>query len=273
VANGPLPLETALRHATEIALAIREMHEDGRAHGGVEPRNVYIKTGGAVLAPPERRGYADPLEDLAGFGGVLYAMLTGKPPGEEFRLVPAKPPVMKGPAAVRSAAARLAERCLTAERETAPDFQKVLTEVRLLHVMSKQFQPDATGLFAVPFPPPPPSFTPTQSLEVYAGKAPPIINPPVAALAAAAPPAEQAAPETKPGENSPPTVRARGSHSRPVLQDVMCPKCKGYHVRLSRPRTRFERILNLLGVGIHRCHRCFYRYIPVLGRKIVRKPK
>jgi hypothetical protein len=53
----------------------------------------------------------------------------------------------------------------------------------------------------------------------------------------------------------------------------MCPKCKGYHVRLSRPRTRFERALNLFGVGIHRCHRCFYRYIPLLGRKIVHKPK
>jgi hypothetical protein len=283
LADGPLPLETALRHATEIALALREMHQDGRAHGSVEPRNVYIRTGGAILVNPERRGYTDPLDDLAGFGIVLYAMLTGKPPAEELRLVPAKPPVMKGPAAVRSAATRLAERCLTAERETAPDLQKVLTEVRLLHVMSKQFQPDAPNLFAVPPPLPPPSFTPTQSLEVFAGKAPPIINPPaVAPIAAhgeatapepAADPAEGPAQAAKPGENSPPTVRARSSHSRPVLKDVMCPKCKGYHVRLSRPRTRFERILNLCGIGIHRCHRCFYRYIPVLGRKIVRKPK
>jgi hypothetical protein len=53
----------------------------------------------------------------------------------------------------------------------------------------------------------------------------------------------------------------------------MCPKCKGFHVRLSRPRTGFERFLNLLGLGIHRCHRCFYRYIPFFGRKIVRKSR
>jgi len=274
ISLGPLPFEAALRYATDIALALREMHQDGRAHGSVEPAKVVVGSSGAALLGPERLGDIDPLDDLSGFGAVLWAMLTGRPPaGEEFRLVPAKPPVMKGPPAVRAAAVRLAERCLTAERETAPDLQKVLTEVRLLHVMAKQLGPDPPGPQAAPSPPP---MAPPQPLEVYAGKAPPVINPPgvsSVAPAEAADAARAASPSAKPGEHSPPTVRAKSSHSRPVLKDVMCPKCKGYHVRLSRPRTRFERFLSLLGIGVHRCHRCFYRYVPILGRKIVRQSK
>lgn len=271
--SGPLPLDACLRHATDLAAAIREMHLDGRAHGGIDPAHVIIRNGGASLAHPERRGLPDPLLDLIGFGAVLYAMLTGKAPeGAEFRLVPAKPVTVRGPAAIRASATRLAERCFMAERETAPDFQKILTEVRLLGVMAKQYSSEQIGLHLPP-PPPPIPFPPPQPLEVYAGKAQPVIAPPVPGKNFSAPPESPLKDSNKPGENAPQTLRAKASHSRPVLLDVMCPKCKGYHVRLSRPRTRFERFLNLLGLGVHRCHRCFYRYIPFFGRKIVRKTR
>jgi hypothetical protein len=272
--RGPLPLDACLRNATDLAVALREMHADGRVHGTVDPAHVVVKGSGASLIQAEHRGLPDPLQDLTGFGMVLYAMLTGKAPsGEEFRLVPAKPSMLKGPAAIRATATRLAERCLTAERETAPDFQKVLTEVRLLSVMAKQFSSEQLGLH-IPPPPPPVAFPPPQPLAVYAGKAAPVINPPVLAGSSLLAPVEGAPRDTnKPGEHAPQTLRAKGSHSRPVLQEVMCPKCKGFHVRLSRPRTRFERFLNLLGMGVHRCHRCFYRYVPLFGRKIVRKSR
>jgi hypothetical protein len=202
-------------------------------------------------------------------------MLTGKQPsGDELRLVPAKPSLLKGASAVRAGATRLAERCLTAERETAPELQKILTEVRLLNVMAKQLGAEPAAI-QFPAPPSPVTFPPPQPLAVYAGKAAPIINPPT--VGPPAPPVVDSVVEpldpARPGDHSPQTRRAKGSHSRPVLQDIPCPKCKGFHVRLSRPRTRFERFLNLLGMGVHRCHRCFYRYVPIFGRKIVRKAK
>jgi hypothetical protein len=294
--RGPLSLEPALRHATDIASALRELHQDGRAHGSVDPSHIIIRSSEASLLTADRRGYPDPLDDLSGFGGTLYAMLTGRTAaGEEMRLVASKPAVLNGPSAVRAAAMRLAERCLTAERETAPDFQKILTEVRLLHVMAKQFSPETAGIQIAPPPPPPPPpspvlMSPPQPLEVFAGTAPPVINPP--AVRPTTPfPAPPQAPEpagaeatveidppavtpSEPAAQPPAGSTARPSgrtHSRPILKDVVCPKCKDSHVRLSRPRTRFERFLNLLGIGVHRCHRCYYRYIPLLGRKIVRK--
>ncbi len=222
--RGPLPLEPALRHATDIASALRELHMDGRVHGAVDPAHIIVRSSEASLLTADRRGYPDPLDDLFGFGGALYAMLTGRPAaGEEMRLVPSKPAVLKGSSAVRAAAIRLAERCLSAERETAPDFQKIVTEVRLLHVMAKQFSPEAAGIQAAPVlaspppPPPPPSpvlITPSQSLEVFAGTAPPVINPPVARQATPfpAPPKAPAPPPAVAAnavETAPDTVETR----------------------------------------------------------------
>ena len=99
--QGALALDVCLRYSTDIATELRSMHQDGRAHGAVQPAHVALRASGATLLAANRRGYADPLADLIGFGAVLYAMLTGKEAsGDDFRLVPAKPGTLKGPAGV-----------------------------------------------------------------------------------------------------------------------------------------------------------------------------
>lgn len=111
---------------------------------------------------------------------------------------------------------------------------------------------------------PPVSYQPRLTLEAFAGTARPIIHPPLVPALAPAHPS---------GTNTPQTIHANASHSRPAHGKLRCPKCNGLHVRLSRPRTRFERFLNLLGPGVHRCHSCFYRYISLFGREIVRNSR
>jgi hypothetical protein len=49
---------------------------------------------------------------------------------------------------------------------------------------------------------------------------------------------------------------------------VTCPKCGGPYVYESRPRTCIEKALAKFGMPVCRCHRCFHRYVVVLGSVI-----
>src|SRR6185369_9047539 len=46
--KGPLPLETALDYARQIAAALEEAHDKGIVHRDLKPGNVKITPGGAV---------------------------------------------------------------------------------------------------------------------------------------------------------------------------------------------------------------------------------
>jgi hypothetical protein len=120
LARGPLPFAAALRCATEIAAALRDLHAQGRGHGRVEAGSVVIGLPGAQLLPS--RSYWEeglPARDIREFGALLSRMLTGTD---------------SSPAGVRAAALQVAARC-AGEGGAQPSLRYVVMELRLLTMM------------------------------------------------------------------------------------------------------------------------------------------
>lgn len=87
--EGPLPTSDALRFGSQIADALRRLHEGGSIHGALTPDCIVIDQSGAHLVPaeygavtpytaPERlSGHApDARTDIFAFGALLYEMLS-----------------------------------------------------------------------------------------------------------------------------------------------------------------------------------------------------
>jgi len=150
--KGPLPIETALNYAKQIAEALEAAHDKGITHRDLKPSNVMITREGVVkvldfglaaqsrdgeavsstrpgmimgtaayMSPEQARGEsADRRADIWAFGAVMYEMFTGKRAftGESasdlLAAVLTKEPDLN---AVPLRARKLVARCLTKDRK------------------------------------------------------------------------------------------------------------------------------------------------------------
>lgn len=117
--RGRLPVAEAVRHATQIATSLRDLHVHGLVYGAVSSQLILLGKSGATL----RSGgglthFGEGHRDVTAFGAVLGEMLDK----------------VDGPEELREEIRRLAVRC----REEAPDMRQVLIILRLLALRTRQ---------------------------------------------------------------------------------------------------------------------------------------
>lgn len=232
LAKGALPLATALDWAADVASELREMHCAGRYHGAVAACRVILHSVGAILISPhvfpER---ASESGDVTAFGALLYEMVTGlKPDAVGDAMPPMAVAPCQGPEGLRRAAIRLALSCLEESQEPRLNMQQMVTELRLFRVLARQWDT------VVPAPPP------------FEAPPRPAMNPEPAYAPVAV---------TFPPEHF---LVAEDEATKPSPGRLECPRCGGFFVHSSQPRTSFERLLGVLRFRWRRCHRCYYRY-------------
>jgi hypothetical protein len=123
LARAPLSLDEALRCATEIAAALRDLHRQGLAYGAVSSQLIEMGRAGATLRPTGAlKRLGDGRGDVAAFGAVLDEMLRRA----ETAGIP--------PDTLREEAGALARRC----SNESPAMQQVLITLRLLVFEARQ---------------------------------------------------------------------------------------------------------------------------------------
>jgi hypothetical protein len=121
-ARRPLSLMEALRCATDIAGALRDLHQHGLAYGAVSSQLIEMGASGAALRPTGAlKRLGDGRGDATAFGAVLEEMVRCEEQAGE-------------PDGLRGQTRALARRC----QNESPDMQQVLIALRLLMLQARQ---------------------------------------------------------------------------------------------------------------------------------------
>ena len=259
--RGPLPLSLALHYAYDIARALRELHQAGQAHGSVSGRAIELRPSGAVLGIPAAGFQPESAwrSDLRGFGWVLRSMFPDEQPPE--------PPGSSPPSTcaagsttsatgVWEAARRLTARCLADPPQSDLTMRKLVSELRLLDIVARQWAKRAESETAGWSKGPRIWRETGWELEREPLTLPlPSPEPP--------PPASSAAP--------PSALEISEPIKEPRISPVRCPRCYAHDVRPSEPRTSFEDTLDRFHLPVLRCHRCSFRFFRFLFLTIRKK--
>jgi hypothetical protein len=140
--EGRLAVSEALRVSMAIAEALRQIHDEGRAHGAVCPANVEIAECGVVLAtgpaeiayqaPEILAGQApDARSDIFSFGAIVFEMFTGR---RAFEDESRREVQSTGSPAVD----RLVLPCLALQRESRPRMGRVIADLNMLKLAARR---------------------------------------------------------------------------------------------------------------------------------------
>ena len=122
LAEGPIPVDQALRHAAQLGEELRKIHDSGKSHGSVSPASILVTGDGVELTGGMGDATGIP-NDIFAFGTVLAEMMQANSDGSD---------------AGEHSTAPLIASCLSRNPvERPPSMQKVLLELKLASLAAR----------------------------------------------------------------------------------------------------------------------------------------